>query len=149
MRKLLLLATLIPLLLASCGKKDHLDADDLDGKWKLIEVFNDATDETYGPPEGQKGKVFIEFSGNTFKGRTKNNEFSNGTFTVTNGNEILFNDFSVTNATEDEWGVTFLFMLQACALQSTLPCKPSSLTQPKRRRIKIDTPQKYTLTFEK
>lgn len=149
MRKLFFITVIAIVLLPGCSKKDYLDAGDLNGRWTMIEVHNKATGETYGPPSGAAGKVYINFSGNSFSGQTLRNSYSDGTFTLEKGNEINFGNFSMTQVTEDEWGVVFLFMLQSCALQSLFPCKPSVITQPKHNRIRIDTPLKYIVTFKK
>lgn len=149
MRKLFFLLVTALVVVSGCSKKEYLNAGDLNGRWTMIEVHNKATGETYGPPSGAAGKVYINFSGNTFSGQTLKNTYSNGTFTLEKGNEINFGNFDMTQVTEDEWGVVFLFMLQACDLQSLFPCKPSVITQTKHNRIRIDTPLKYIVTFKK
>jgi len=99
-------------------------------------------------PTGSNIDVVITFlSRNSFAGHTLRNSFSDGKFNQ-NGNEITFEGFSMTKIAEDEWGGSFLTVLNACLLQSTNPCRPSIITI-QGNNMKLTTPLRYDVTLQK
>ena len=75
------------------------------------------------------------------------NANTDGTFT-NNGNQIIFGSFSMTKVAEDQWGGSFLTVLNACLLQSVSPCSPSEITI-QGNKMKIRSALRYDITLEK
>lgn len=136
-----------------CGKSNDSTTnvgDKLSGRWKLIKVQDKGPVlENIAPPPGYEGKVYIDFSGNSFSGKTMMNTFSDGTFTLTSTDSITFGPFVMTQVAENQWGSAFLTVLHACGLQSIHPCRPGQITWLNPGKIEIDTPLRYIITLEK
>jgi len=122
----------------------------LSGRWTLVKVQDKGIVlETIAPPPGSEGKVYIDFSGNSFSGKTMMNTFSDGSFTLNSADSITFQLFAMTQVAENQWGSAFLTVLHSCGLQSIHPCRPSLITWLNPRKIEIDTPLRYLITLEK
>src|SRR5262245_4830758 len=112
------------LILAAC-KKNTTQSNDALGSWKLIEVYDKNTNTPILPPASANIDVVLTFLSNkTFAGHTLRNSLSDGTYQQ-NGSEIIFKGFSMTKIAEDQWGGSFLSVLNACSLQSSASCSPS------------------------
>ena len=136
----------------SCNKDSAsrtASKEGLNGRWKMTAVFdkNPATQLT--PPAGYDGKVFLEFDGDTFSGKTMRNSISNGILKVNKSDSITFGSFNMTQVVEDQWGGAFFTMLSSCMLQSLYPCRPSSITWKSQKKIEINTAMRYVITLEK
>jgi heat shock protein HslJ len=137
----------------SCGKSnDSITAtgDKLSGRWKLIKVQDKGPVlETIAPPPGFEGNVYIDFSGNSFSGKTMMNTFFDGIFTLNSADSITFGSFSMTQVAENPWGSAFMTILLSCGLQSIRPCRPADITWLNTRKIEINSPMRYIITLEK
>jgi hypothetical protein len=145
--KLTLCAVISFLFILSACRKNN-DSSEINGSWKLIEVYDKNTATVNHPPPGSNMDVVITFlNDNKFAGHTLRNSLTDGTFTQ-NGNEIIFESFSMTKIAEDQWGGSFLTVLHACSLQSMSPCAPSVMSI-HGNIMKITTPLRYDITLEK
>ena len=133
-------------ILSACRKNN--DSSEINGSWKLIEVYDKNTATTNYRPPGSNMDVVITFlNRNSFAGHTLRNSLTDGKFKQ-NGNEIIFESFSMTKIAEDQWGGSFLTVLTACSLQSISPCAPSRLTI-QGNVMKITTPLRYDIMLVK
>jgi hypothetical protein len=145
--KLILFAVISFLIILSACRKNN-DSNEINGSWKLVEVYDKNTATTNHRPPGSNMDVVITFLNRTsFAGHTLRNSLTDGTFKQ-NGNEIIFESFSMTKIAEDQWGESFLTVLTACSLQSASPCAPSLITI-QGNAMKITTPLRYDITLEK
>ena len=143
-----LFAAFVFLLIFPACRKNNTGSGEITGSWKLIEVYDKNTSTTSFPPAGSNKNVIISFeNGNRFSGHTLVNNFSDGTFTQ-NANKIIFESFSMTKVMEDQWGGSFLTVLNACPLQSVQPCVPSELTI-QGKIMKIVSVLRYDIILEK
>jgi hypothetical protein len=134
------------LILSACRKND--EAREINGSWKLMEVYDKGTGTINHPPPGSNIDVVITFFGtNSFGGHTLRNSLSEGRYRQT-GSEITIEGFSMTKIVEDQWGGSFLTVLNACLLQSVSPCAPSIITV-KGNNMKITTPLRYDVALQK
>jgi len=147
-----LFGTLIVATALSCGKSNDSTTtagDKLSGRWTMVKVQDRGPVlETITPPPGYEGKVYIEFSGNSFSGKTMMNTISDGSFTL-NADSITFGPFAMTKVVENEWGRALGTVLHSCMLQSMFPCRPAVITWLNPRKIEISTPLRYIITLEK
>ena len=121
----------------------------LNGRWKMTAVLDKSPATQLTPPAGSDGKVFLEFDGDTFSGKTVRNTISNGILNVNKRDSITFGNYSVTQVAEDQWGGAFFTMLSSCMLQSFYPCRPSAITWKSQKKIEINTAMRYVITLEK
>jgi len=144
MRQILFTVFISLLALPACKKNS--DPGELNGSWRLIAVYdkNSGTVSLH-PPGSNMDVVITFFGGNKFAGHTLRNTLIDGTYKQ-NGNEMAFGSFSMTKITEDEWGGNFLTVLNACSLQSTVPCAPSKITI-QGNMMKIVTSLRYDITL--
>jgi hypothetical protein len=134
------------IIFSSCSKRN--DGGEMRGSWKLIEVFDKTTNTFTHPPSGSNIDVVITFlDGNKFAGHTLRNTLTDGSYKQ-NGNEIVFGNFSMTKIAEDEWGGSFLTVLNSCLLQSVSPCASSVVTI-EGNSMKIHTQLRYDIILEK
>lgn len=142
-----LLIVFISLLVLSACKKNN-EASDINGSWRLTEVYDKNTATVNHPPIGSNMDVVLTFlDGNKFAGHTLRNTFTNGTYTQ-NGNDLIFGSFSMTKIAEDQWGGSFLTVLHACSLQSVVPCAPSKIVI-QGNTMEITTPLRYDVLLKK
>ena len=147
MKKILPIVCLSAFIFLSC-QKSNSDLTEMSGSWKLVEVYDKSTSTVSHKPTGSDLDVVITFlSGSSFAGHTLRNTFSEGSYSQS-GSEITFGSFSMTKVAEDEWGGNFLTVLQACYLQSVMPCSPSSF-QVRGNIMKISTSLRYDITLQK
>src|SRR4030095_5347270 len=133
-------------ILSACRKND--EAREINGSWKLIEVYDKNTGSISHPPPGSNIDVVITFIGtNSFAGHTRRNSLADGRYQQS-GDEITFEGFSMTKIAEDQWGGSFLTVLNACLLQSVSPCAPAIITI-QGNNMKITTPLRYDVTLQK
>ena len=145
MMRLLCVISLL-FILSACRKNE--EAGEISGSWKLIAVYDKTNGTIHHAPTGSNIDVVITFlSRNAFAGHTLRNSLSDGRFNQ-NGSEITFEGFSMTKIAEDEWGGSFLTVLNACPLQSTSPCRPSIITI-QGNNMKLTTPFRYDVTLQK
>lgn len=131
----------------SC-KKNNNDVAGITGSWKLVEVFDKNTATVSQKPAGSNLDVVITFlDGNQFAGHTLRNTLSDGSYDQTSAG-IVFGSFSMTKIAEDEWGGSFLTVLQSCILQSQRPCAPSTM-QIRGNTMKISTALRYDITLQR
>jgi len=143
-----LFTVLLSLLIISACRRSSTASGDILGSWKLIEVYDKNTATTSYPPAGSTTDVVLTFlNGNSFAGHTLRNTLTGGAFTQ-NGDKIIFGSFAMTKIAEDQWGESFLTVLYACLLQSTVPCAPSVVAM-QGNIMKITTPLRYDITLEK
>ena len=144
-----LLAVILFLLIIPACRKNNKGANEVISSWKLIQVYDKNTAAYISPPAGSDIYVSITFlTGNRFVGHTQRNQITDGTYSQT-GNEITFGPFAMTKVAEDEWGGSFLTVLTSCLLQSSFPCKSSTITI-QGNIMKIVTPfLRYDITLEK
>jgi hypothetical protein len=134
------------IILSACRKSG--DIREINGSWKLIEVYDKNTGTINHPPPGSNIDVVITFLGtSSFAGHTLRNSLSDGRYKQS-GNEITIQGFSITKIAEDQWGGRFLTVLNACLLQSVSPCAPSIITV-QGNNMKITTPLRYDVTLQK
>jgi hypothetical protein len=134
------------IILSACRKNG--DVREMNGSWKLIEVYDKNTGTINHPPSGSNIDVVITFLGTgSFAGHTLRNTLSDGRYKQS-GNEITIQGFSMTKIAEDQWGGSFLTVLNACLLQSVSPCAPSIITV-QGNNMKITTPLRYDVTLQK
>src|SRR6266404_4221582 len=127
MKQILFAVIFILFILPAC-RKNNSESGEIFGSWKLIQVFDKNTATAIYPPASSNMDIVITFlNRSNFAGHTLRNTLNDGAFTQ-NGNEITFKKFSMTKIAEDEWGGSFLTVLQACSLQSVSPCPPSIIT---------------------
>src|SRR6476646_6859311 len=125
MRKFLFIALISFSILSACTKSNDATGE-INGSWKLVEVYDKNTSIVSRKPEGSDLDVVITFlNNNTFAGHTLRNTLSEGTYSQS-GNGITFGNFSMTKIAEDEWGGKFITVLHSCVLQSQMPCAPSN-----------------------
>ncbi|HET9824041.1 MAG TPA: hypothetical protein VFP87_01840 [Chitinophagaceae bacterium] len=147
MNKIISAGLLLLLILTACQKSSTQSGDTL-GSWKLIQVYDKNTGSHVLPPASSNMDVVLTFlNRNRFAGHTLRNSITDGTYEQ-NGNGIIFRAFSMTKIAEDQWGGSFLTVLSACALQSTVSCSPSVLTV-QGNFMTIRTPLRYDITLQK
>jgi hypothetical protein len=147
MKKILPILCLCAFAFFSCKKNDN-DVAGITGSWKLVEVYDKNTTSLIQKPTGSNMDVVITFlDGNQFAGHTLRNTLSDGSYNQTSMG-IVFGSFSMTRITEDEWGGSFLTVLQSCALQSLMPCAPSTM-QVRGNTMKISTSLRYDITLQR
>ena len=144
MRQILFIVLISLLALSACKKNS--DISGLNGSWRLIAVYDkkSATVNLH-PPASNMDIVITFLGGNKFAGHTLRNTLTDGTYKQ-NGNEMVFGSFSMTKIAEDEWGGSFLTVLNACSLQSAVPCAPSEITM-QGNMMKIVTSLRYDVTL--
>jgi hypothetical protein len=147
MKRILFFVIFISILgFSSCSKRN--DAGEISGSWKLVEVYDKTTNTFTHSPAGSDMNVVITFlDGSRFAGHTLRNALTDGAYQQ-NGDEIVFKNFSMTKIAEDEWGGSFLSVLNSCYLQSATPCLPSIITL-QGSIMKIRTQVRYDITLEK
>jgi hypothetical protein len=144
-RILTILATSL-FIVTACHKKGN---DALEGSWKLTEVYDKNTGTTTYPPLNTTEDVVITFTGdNNFHGHTLVNIFSAGTYTIPSETKIVFENYISTLVAEDEWGSSFMTVLNACMLQSVSPCLPS-VYDIDGNTLKIFSPLRYDMVLKK
>lgn len=142
---IIFIALVLPLF--ACNKEKG--EEDLTGTWKLIEVHDKSTHTIIHPPAGTSKSVVITFTRDgAFYGNTLFNLFTAGEYTVPASNKIIFSNFISTLVAEDEWGGSFLTVLNACMHQSFGPCHPSTFYA-EGRTLKIFTPLRYDVTLQR
>jgi hypothetical protein len=147
MRKFLAIA-LISLTILSACKKNNDATGEMNGSWRLIEVYDKNTSTVSHKPAGSDLDVVITFlNGSQFAGHTLRNTISEGSYNQT-GTGIVFESFSMTKIAEDEWGGSFLTVLHSCLLQSQMPCAPSTM-QIRGNIMKITTSLRYDITLQR
>ena len=147
MRKFLFIGLISIATLSACTKNNDATGE-INGSWKLVEVFDKNTSTVNHKPQGSDIDVVLTFlNHNTFAGHTLRNTISDGTYNQS-ANEIMFGNFSMTKVSEDEWGQSFLTVLHSCYLQSLSPCAPSSI-QVRGNVMKIVTSLRYDITLQR
>jgi len=147
MRKFLFIALISLATFSACTKNNDATGE-INGSWKLVEVFDKNTSTITHKPAGSDIDVVITFlNSNTFAGHTLRNTISDGTYSQS-VSEITFGSFSMTKIAEDEWGGNFLTVLHSCYLQSQIPCAPSSI-QIRGNVMKITTSLRYDITLQR
>jgi hypothetical protein len=147
MRKSLFIALISFSILSAC-KKNNDAIGEMNGSWKLIEVYDKNTSNVSHRPAGSNMDVVITFlNEKQFAGHTLRNTISDGTYDQTSAG-IVFGSFSMTKIAEDEWGGNFLTVLHSCVLQSQMPCAPSSI-QIRGNIMKITTSLRYDITLQR
>lgn len=147
MKKILPIVCLSAFVFLSC-KKNNNDLSELNGSWKLVEVYDKNTSTVSHKPAGSDLDIVITFlNSNAFAGHTLRNTFSDGIYSQS-GSEITFGSFSMTKVGEEEWGSSFLTVLHSCYLQSLSPCAPSSILI-RGNIMKITTSLRYDITLQK
>jgi len=147
MRKFLFIALISFSILSACTKSNDATGE-INGSWKLVEVYDKNTSVVSRKPQGSDLDVVITFlNSNTFAGHTLRNTLSEGTYNQS-GNAITFGSFSMTKVGEDEWGSNFLTVLHACYLQAQMPCAPSSI-EVHGNIMKITTSLRYDITLQR
>jgi hypothetical protein len=152
MPKIRFILFFVAVLYCSCKKEDNTSATSqggLNGRWKMTAVM----DKGIGPiqaPTDSDGKVFIEFNGESFSGKTMKNTITNGVLLLNKRDSITFGSYTSTLVGGDnQSGGAFMTMLSSCMLQSLFPCRPSVVTWKSTREIEINTAMRYTITLEK
>ena len=147
MRKFLFIAFISFSILSAC-KKNNDATGEMNGSWKLIEVYDKNTSIVSLRPAGSNMDVVITFlNEKQFAGHTLRNTISEGTYDETSAG-IVFGSFSMTKIAEDEWGGNFLTVLHSCVLQSQMPCAPSTI-QIRGNIMKITTSLRYDITLQR
>jgi hypothetical protein len=150
MLKYLLYTILLASLISSCRRDNDPGSTILEGRWKMVAVKENATQQIYLPPNGQAAKTWLKFESLKFTGHTGSNAIFNGSFKLTNSTDVVFGIFNMTDVTEQDWGRYMLQMLGSCLIQSVMPCKPCKITRPSENLLVIDLPgMHYTITFER
>jgi hypothetical protein len=146
MKQSLLISLIFLLIFSSCQKNN--DSNGINGSWKLAEIFDKTTNTVNYPPAGSNMNIVITFlDANKFAGHTFRNTLTDGNYTQ-NGNAIFFKNFSMTKIGEDQFGESFLSVLNACSLQSAVPCSPSKVSI-QGNFMKIMTPLRYDITLQR
>jgi len=146
MKKIASLAFLVFSVLAGC-RKNNSDSSEMLGSWKLVSVYDKNTAVMLTPPTSNMDVVLTFLSRSSFAGHTLRNTLTDGSYTE-NGNEITFQNFSMSQILEDQWGGGFLTVLTACSLQSAVPCAPSVISI-QGNLMHIHTPLRYDVTLKK
>jgi hypothetical protein len=147
MRKVLPILCISFFAFFSCQKNKN-DLNEMNGSWKLIEVYDKNTSIVSHRPAGSNMDVVITFlNEKQFAGHTLRNTISEGTYDQTSAG-IVFGSFSMTKIAEDEWGGNFLTVLHSCVLQSQMPCAPSTI-QVRGNIMKITTSLRYDITLQR
>jgi hypothetical protein len=147
MRKFVLIALISFTILSAC-KKNNDATGEMNGSWKLIEVYDKNTSIVSHRPAGSNMDVVITFlNEKQFAGHTLRNTISDGTYNQT-GTGIVFESFSTTKIKEDEWGGNFITVLHSCILQAQMPCAPSTI-QFRGNTMKIITSLRYDITLQR
>ena len=147
MKKILPIICISAFAFFSCQKNGN-DLGEINGSWKLVEVYDKNTSIVSHKPAGSDLDVVITFlNSNTFAGHTLRNTLSEGTYSQS-GSAITFGSFSMTKVGEDEWGGNFLTVLHACYLQAQMPCAPSTI-QVRGNIMKITTSLRYDITLQR
>jgi len=147
MRKFLFIALISFSILSACTKNNDATGE-INGSWKLVEVYDKNTSTVSHKPVGSDLDVVVTFlNGNSFAGHTLRNTITEGRYGQS-ANAITFGSFSMTKVAEDEWGSNFLTVLHACYLQSQMPCTPSTF-QIRGNIMKITTSLRYDITLER
>ena len=148
MRKLPLIALISFVVLSACKKSNDAATREINGSWKLVEVYDKNTSTAIHKPGGSDLDVVITFlSANSFAGHTLRNTLSDGSYSQS-GSGITFGSFSMTKVGEDEWGGSFLTVLHSCYLQSQAPCAPSSI-EVRGNIMTITTSLRYDITLQR
>ncbi len=146
MRQILFTVFISLLVLSACKK--NTDVSEINGSWRLVEVYDKNTATANYAPLGSNMDIIITFlGGNKFAGHTLRNTLTDGTYRQ-DGNEIAFGSFSMTKIAEDQWGGRFLTVLNSCSLQSAAPCAPSKITI-QGNLMKIISPLRYDIALVK
>jgi hypothetical protein len=147
MKKILFIICISGFVFLSCRKNGN-ELNEMNGSWKLIEVYDKNTSIVSHRPAGSNMDVVITFlNEKQFAGHTLRNTISDGTYDQTSAG-IVFGSFSMTKIAEDEWGGNFLTVLHSCVLQSQMPCAPSSI-QIRGNIMKITTSLRYDITLQR
>jgi len=147
MKKILPILCLSAFAFISCNKNNS-DVAGITGSWKMVEVYDKNTATVTHRPVGSDLDVVITFlNSNSFAGHTRRNTLSEGTYSQS-ANGITFGSFSMTKFNEDEWGSNFLTVLQACYLQSQMPCASSTM-EIHGNTMKIKTSLRYDITLQR
>jgi hypothetical protein len=146
MKQPLFISLIILLIFSSCQKNN--DSREINGSWKLTEVFDKTTKTITYPPAGPNMNIVITFlDAGKFAGHTLRNTLTDGNYNH-KGNEIAFKNFSMTKIGEDQFGASFLAVLNACSLQSLIPCSPSKISI-QGNLMRIETPLRYNITLQR
>ncbi len=147
MKKILSIICISGFVFLSCRKNGN-ELNEMNGSWKLIEVYDKNASIVSHRPAGSNMDVVITFlNEKQFAGHTLRNTISDGTYDQTSAG-IVFGSFSMTKIAEDEWGGNFLTVLHSCVLQSQMPCAPSSI-QIRGNIMKITTSLRYDITLQR
>jgi len=147
MKKILSIICISGFVFLSCRKNGN-ELNEMNGSWKLIEVYDKNTSIVSHRPADSDMDVVITFlNEKQFAGHTLRNTISDGTYDQTSAG-IVFGSFSMTKIAEDEWGGNFLTVLHSCVLQSQMPCAPSSI-QIRGNIMKITTSLRYDITLQR
>src|SRR5664279_626265 len=117
------------------------------GSWRLIEVYNDSL-QVPQPVDANRDFIITFENTNTFAGQNFRNIFSEGSYTLSDTNQLRFGSYNTTKIAEDMWGNSFNKVLISCILQSVSPCTPS-LIHIENGKLTITTPFHDTLLLEK
>ncbi len=114
MKPLILLFSIYSLICFSCSKKDDINpiAPALVGKWRMIQVEENATNLSLTKPTNISGEVEFIFSFTAeslgvINGNTPSNIFG-ATFTIGRNRSIQIQKTGITDAMETSWGNEFL-----------------------------------------
>lgn len=147
MKKILSIICISGFVFLSCRKNGN-ELNEMNGSWKLIEVYDKNTSIVSHRPAGSNMDVVITFlNEKQFAGHTLRNTISEGSYSQTSAG-IVFGSFSMTKIAEDEWGGNFLTVLHSCVLQSQMPCAPSSI-EIRGNIMKITTSLRYDITLHR
>jgi len=142
MKKIFAVILVFLFVLPSC-KKEKSNADALLGSWRLIEFYNDSL-QVPRPVDANRDFIITFENTNTFAGQTFRNIFSEGSYTLSNTNQLRFGSYNTTKIAEDAWGNSFNTVLISCILQSVSPCTPS-IIHIENGKLTVTTPFHDTL----
>lgn len=115
---------LLALILAGISCKKSAETTLLDGDWRLVKIIDQRTQTDISPTTTNARVFLLKIEGYKFSGNTFRNNFSLGSFTISNEKEIRFGPYVRSEVNEEAWGTTFFEVLNSCLVQSLYPCKP-------------------------
>lgn len=115
---------LLLLIILGNSCKKSTETTPLDGDWRLVKVIDQRTQTEITPTPNNSRVFLLNIEGYKFSGNTFRNNFSLGSYTLSNGNEIRFGTYVRSELTEEAWGQTFFEVLNSCFVQSLYPCIP-------------------------
>jgi hypothetical protein len=134
--------------LLSC-KKENKSTDALTGSWRLIKIYNNSFSDSVPRPPDASGDFIITFqNGETFSGQTFRNTFFDGSYRLSDTNQLSIGRYAATEVMEDLWGNKFNEVAMSCMLQSVSPCTPLKIYIAN-NRLTITTFYRDNLLFEK